>query len=80
MRSGKAMVGAVDIGETKIAVGIVDNSGRVIAMRDMMMVLSRLAKLISQASVISLPLPVARPRMRAIETIGARGRRTRKSG
>ena len=31
---------------------------------------SRLAKLMSQASVISLPLPVARPRMRAMEATG----------
>src|ERR1700721_2261535 len=41
---------------------------------------SRLAKLMSQASVISLPLPVARPRMRAIEATGKRVRRARKSG
>ncbi len=34
----------------------------------------------SQASAISLPFPVARPRMRAIETTGARVRRTRMSG
>jgi hypothetical protein len=34
------------------------------------MVFSRLAKLMSHASVISLPLPVARPRMSAIEATG----------
>ena len=45
-----------------------------------MMAFSRLAKLISQAKVISLPLPVARPRMRAMEATGRRVRRTRKSG
>src|SRR3979411_2878565 len=45
-----------------------------------MMAFSRLAKLMSQASVISLPLPVARPRMRAMEATGKRVRRTRKSG
>ncbi len=45
-----------------------------------MMVFSRLAKLMSQANVISLPLPVARPRMRAMEATGRRVRRTRKSG
>src|SRR5208282_5579413 len=45
-----------------------------------MTVFSRLAKLMSQASVISLPLPVARPRMRAIDATGKRVRRTRKSG
>jgi len=33
-----------------------------------MMVFSRLAKLTSQASVISLPFPVARPRMSAMKT------------
>ena len=36
-----------------------------------MMVFLRLAKLMSQASVISLPLPVARPRIRAMEATGA---------
>jgi DNA-binding NarL/FixJ family response regulator len=36
-----------------------------------MMVFSRLAKLMSQARVISLPLPVARPRIRAIEATGS---------
>src|SRR5438132_10207386 len=41
---------------------------------------SRLAKPISQASRSSLPFPVARPRIRAIETNGARVRRTRTSG
>jgi hypothetical protein len=45
-----------------------------------MMAFSRLAKLMSQASVISLPLPVARPRMRAMETTGKWVKRTRKSG
>ena len=45
-----------------------------------MMVFSRLANAMSQASVISLPLPVARPRIRAIEATGARVSRTRKSG
>jgi hypothetical protein len=39
------------------------------------MAFSRLAKLISQARVISLPLPVARPRMRAMEATGRRVRR-----
>jgi hypothetical protein len=34
------------------------------------MAVSRLAKLISLASVISLPLSVSRPRMRAMETSG----------
>jgi hypothetical protein len=33
----------------------------------------------SQASVISLLLPVARPRMRAMEATGKRVKRTRKS-
>src|SRR4051812_17600838 len=42
--------------------------------------LSRLAKLMSQASASSLPFPVARPRINAIETNGARVRRTRTSG
>jgi hypothetical protein len=37
-----------------------------------MMAFSRLAKLMSQASVISLPLPVARPRMSAMEATGNR--------
>ena len=41
---------------------------------------SRLAKLMSQASASSLPLPVARPRISAIETNGARVRRTSTSG
>ena len=41
---------------------------------------SRLAKLMSQASASSLPFPVARPRISAIETNGARVRRTRTSG
>jgi hypothetical protein len=45
-----------------------------------MMAFSRLAKLMSQASVISLPLPVARPRMRAMDATGKRVRRARKSG
>jgi hypothetical protein len=45
-----------------------------------MIAFSRLAKLMSQASVISLPLPVARPRIKAIDTTGARVNRTRKSG
>src|ERR1700681_843447 len=45
-----------------------------------MMAFSQLAKLMSQASASSLPLPVARPRMRAMEANGARVRRTRKSG
>src|SRR5580700_9688576 len=44
------------------------------------MAFSRLAKLMSQASVISLPLPVARPRMRAMEATGTRVSRARKSG
>src|ERR1700760_4316428 len=35
MGAEKAMVGAVDIGGTKIAVGIVDSSGKVLATRDM---------------------------------------------
>src|SRR5579883_413683 len=43
-------------------------------------VFSRLAKLMSQASAISLPLPVARPRIRAIDTTGMRVMRTRMSG
>src|SRR6516162_7851825 len=41
---------------------------------------SRLAKLMSHASVISLPFPVARPRMQAIDTNGARVKRTSTSG
>jgi hypothetical protein len=45
-----------------------------------MMAFSRLAKLMSQVSVISLPLPVARPRMTAMEATGKRVKRTRKSG
>ena len=45
-----------------------------------MMVFSRLAKLMSHARVISLPLPVARPRMSAMEVTGKRVRRARKSG
>jgi hypothetical protein len=45
-----------------------------------MMVFSRLAKLMSQANVISLPLPVARPRIRAMEATGKRVKRARKSG
>src|ERR1700733_2781983 len=44
------------------------------------MAFSRLAKLMSHARVISLPLPVARPRMRAMEATGRRARRARKSG
>src|ERR1700683_1174347 len=43
-----------------------------------MMVFSRLAKLMSQASVISLPLPVARPRISAMEATGKCARRTSK--
>ncbi len=45
-----------------------------------MTVFSLLANAMSQASRISLPFPVARPRIRAIEATGARVRRTRKSG
>jgi hypothetical protein len=45
-----------------------------------MMVFSRLAKLMSHARVISLTLPVARPRMSAMDATGKRVRRTRKSG
>src|SRR5215471_14328155 len=41
---------------------------------------SRLAKRMSQASAISLPLPVARPRIKAIDTTDARVSRTRISG
>src|SRR5437016_5559212 len=41
---------------------------------------SRLAKLMSHARAISLPFPVARPRIKAIDTKGARVRRTRMSG
>ncbi len=41
---------------------------------------SRLAKLMSQARAISLPFPVARPRIEAIVTMGARVRRTSMSG
>jgi hypothetical protein len=44
------------------------------------MAFSRLAKDMSQARVSSLPFPVARPRIKAIEATGARVRRTRKSG
>ena len=45
-----------------------------------MIAFSRLANAMSQASVISLPLPVARPRIRAIDTTGERVSRARKSG
>src|SRR6516225_9393989 len=41
---------------------------------------SRLAKRMSLASASSLPTPVARPRIEAIETTGARLRRTSMSG
>ena len=41
---------------------------------------SRLAKLMSQAKAISLPFPVARPRIKAIDTTGMRVRRTSMSG
>jgi hypothetical protein len=43
-----------------------------------MMVFSRLAKLMSHARVISLTLPVAQPRMRAMDATGKRVRRTSK--
>ena len=44
------------------------------------MALSRLAKRISHASASSLPTPVARPRIEAIDTTGARLSRTSASG
>jgi hypothetical protein len=40
------------------------------------MAFSRLAKRMSQASASSLPTPVARPRIEAIDTTGARESRT----
>src|SRR3989475_5320742 len=44
------------------------------------MAFSRLAKRMSQARASSLPIPVARPRIDAIDTTGARLRRTSVSG
>src|ERR1700741_4706191 len=44
------------------------------------MAFSRLAKRISQASDSSLPTPVARPRIEAMDTTGARLRRASMSG
>ena len=44
------------------------------------MAFSRLANRMSQASASSLPIPVARPRTNAIDTTGARLRRTSISG